>query len=104
MNKNKTKLSYHTIMSAELSPTVLGEEIEFEWDMKTDGDFDSEKEKVLTLDAKQFPPGTRIIIEVPECPECSLPSEYCFIGGFEPESECPDCDFDWKEWTLNKYS
>jgi hypothetical protein len=49
------------------------------------------QEKPLIIDPKQFPPGTVVTIEVPQCPDCLMSAEVC------------DCGFDWKEWTRDKY-
>ena len=46
----------------------------------------------IEFDAKAFPPGTRVFIEVPLCPTCNMEPELC------------ECDFDWKAWVNYEFS
>ena len=46
--------------------------------------------------AENFPPGTKIEVSIPICPECDTPAEL-------NELDC-DCGFDWESWTLDIYS
>lgn len=47
---------------------------------------------IVVLSADSFPPGTRIVISVPECPECRQESDLC------------DCGFDWDKWVKKEYA
>jgi hypothetical protein len=92
------ELKYATVMRAEQEPDVYdGEncnEHRHRWETYCEGDKDSDGvDGPLTLDPKQFMPGTRVIVQVPCCPnpECGLPCEVC------------DCGFDWKAWADNEY-
>lgn len=71
------------------------DQLEPEWDCYFEGDKDSEVFKEpLTLEANNFPPGTRIIIAVPVCPCCEDTKE----------NQQDYCKFDWDNWELNEYS
>jgi len=91
---------YNTVMRAELSPDVYDgdncDEVRHRWDCYTEGDMDSDFIDVLELDAKQFPPGTKVKVLEPLCPLCHQEREFC--EPYEP------CDFDWDEWVQNQYS
>jgi hypothetical protein len=66
------------------------------WNAYADGDKqDDDVTGCIELDPKHFPPGTKITVSVPVCPECHLQVELC---------EGSDCEFDWKEWEINEYS
>jgi hypothetical protein len=63
------------------------------WTAYFHGDMDGDGgSPCLELAAKTFPPGTRVIVQMPVCPECDEIQEFC------------DCGFDWKEWASNEYS
>jgi len=58
----------------------------------------------LKLSAPEFPPGTRIIIQVPMCPNCTIPADYGaqdFSGREWPDCEC---GFSWEKWAESQYS
>lgn len=54
----------------------------------------------IGLRADTFPPGTRVTISVPVCPECGESSELAF----HCKNDRCDCGFDWKSWITDKYS
>lgn len=58
------------------------------------------EEGILSIDCRTFPPGTTIVISVPDCPDCGTQAGDP-IGG-----EVPDCDcgFDWEEWAGGRFS
>lgn len=58
---------------------------------------------ILELDAKTFPPGTRVIISVPDCPECFESADFAFDGRTMTMGKC-SCGFDWNKWAQNEYS
>ena len=60
---------------------------------------DDEIEGDVILVAKDFPPGTQIIIQEPICPKCGEIYENCIVRNANDP-----CDFDWKEWTEEMYS
>lgn len=98
-------------MWAEMKPDVYGgencDEILPRWHCYAAGDKDSDYQaEPLTLDARTFPPGTKITISEPLCPSC---------GEFrEPKYPTPKigpvyggvcrCGFDWDAWVLDNYS
>ena len=93
------ELKYRPVMWAEMKPDVYGgkkldKHIPM-WESWADGDMESGTEKVVSLAAKHFPPGTKIVISEPECPKCHQVPEMC---------KHSECDFDWKVWTENEYS
>lgn len=83
---------YREIMRAEQSPDMYAgencDEMRSRWVGSADGDKDGDGEigPEIVLDAGTFPPGTRVRVEMPECPQCRTPRELC------------DCGFDWASW------
>lgn len=57
----------------------------------------------MDLEAMSLPPGTRVIIEIPECPECGDSALQDEPG--EGEMEWPDCQcgFSWSKWARNRW-
>lgn len=57
------------------------------------------------LCAANFPPGTRVTIEIPVCPKCGDPADM-MTDDSKDYNEWPNCKcgFSWKEWTINNYS
>lgn len=93
------ELEYDVVGVAEMHPNVYGgeecDEIIPMWKSYFEGDKEGDHSKDdLVFDPSLYPPGTKIIIKEPVCPECQDIKEFC----------SDDCKFDWKEWTLNKYS
>lgn len=83
------------------------DQIEPRWHCYADGDKDSDHQhEPLTLDPRRYPPGTKIVVHEPVCPQCQEVRSPKYP---EPETgpifdaKC-DCGFDWDEWTLNEYS
>ncbi|MET4160540.1 hypothetical protein ABIE61_000354 [Marinobacterium sp. MBR-111] len=93
-------MEYHQTMWAEMSPDVYSgencDQVRPRWNAHADGDMDSDYIEALTIDAKHFPPGTKIQILEPCCPKCGQIPELC--RGDD------GCDFNWDEWVLGKYS
>ena len=53
----------------------------------------------IIFDPVDYPPGTRIIIQEPLCPECGEIYDNCMVrGGNHP------CNFDWELWAEEQYS
>lgn len=95
------ELKYRTIMWAEMSPDVYDgpncDEHSPRWETYCEGDKGGSEFLFgdIILDPATFPPGTKIEISVPLCPKC------------ETEEEMHDnniCDFNWRQWTEEKYS
>ncbi len=93
-------LDYKTIMWAEMKPDVYGgescDEVIPRLECYCDDDKSSDFVDEITLIAKTYPPGTRIFVEYPCCPNCGQHVEMCEIDGL--------CDFDWKSWCMEEYS
>lgn len=91
-------MEHRTTIWAEMSPDVYDgetcDQIRARWDAYADGDMDSDYTDVLKFDSKSFPPGTKIIVTEPECPNCQTIKELCE----------DDCTFDWDLWVREKYS
>lgn len=84
-------------MRAELKVDCYGgesceEHVPYWW-MYADGDMDSDTSRgPIALDPKAFPPGTKVTVEIPVCPECDCHPENC------------QCGFDWKQWAEEQYA
>ena len=97
-------------LTAVLEPDCYGgsscDEIIHRWKCHADGDRESDYEKILTIDARIFPPGTMISVCEPICPRCEerrYPREDSTEEGPFFSRLCP-CGFDWNGWVKNEYS
>jgi len=95
------ELNYFTTMRATMKPdTYGGEECDEHipmWEAYAEGDMDSEHStEDFILSPKNFPAGTKIIVQEPCCPKCDMNASLCM--------ETDDCDFDWKAWADDEYS
>lgn len=94
-------VKYTNVDMVELEPNCYsgpdGDQIKKQWKIKDR--CGNEFENQLILEASNFPPGTRVIIEVPNCPKCDQPAEDALEG-------IPDCEcgFSWENWVFNEYS
>ena len=109
MGDKKTEL--RETMWAEMKPYCYGvvrcDRIVPQWDAYADGDMESDDGlKVLRLAARTFPPGTRVVISEPCCPNCGEVRSAIYPppkrGPLFPP-KC-DCGFDWEAWTVDRYS
>lgn len=103
-----TKLEMHETMWAEMSPDVYDgpncDQIRPRWEASAEGDKGgADFIDILELDAKTFPPGTRVIISVPDCPECFESADFAFDSRTMTMGKC-SCGFDWNEWARDEYS
>jgi hypothetical protein len=100
-----TEIKRYPIMWAIQKPNCYSgddcDQIKPMWETHCEGDKgDSGTEENLDIDSNLFPPGTRVTIAVPVCPECATPNQQVNMSkGMEP---C-ECGFDWKTWTENEY-
>ena len=88
-------MKYKRISTTTMHPDVYGGKECNEHIPRWMGQFDEEEIgeiETIDFDAKLFPAGTKIYIEVPLCPKCGMEQELC------------ECDFDWKEWVNYEYS
>lgn len=63
---------------------------------------------ILNMPARQWPPGTRVTIEVPCCPKCGDPADMNEPRGF-PEMNArkwPNCKcgFSWRKWVEENFA
>lgn len=107
-------MKYHTIMQAELKLDVYAgencDESKPLWESYCEGDMDGDTGTAdIRLTVDYFPPGTKVTIEIPECPDCSFPrmthASHKDDGSvvIRHEDKC-ECGFDWVQWELNEYS
>lgn len=94
-------MKYEVGMRAELKVDCYGgescEEHERHWWMYAEGDRDSDRSAdPLVLDIKYFPPGTKVTVEFPVCPDCGLHAGH--------DADTCDCGFDWKNWVEEQYA
>ena len=85
-------LSYQEVMWAEMKPDLYDgpgcDQVKPAWSCFCDGDKDGEDGlELIELAANTFPPGTKIVVSLPECPECHEIVELCQSSEY--------CDFDW---------
>lgn len=91
------EIRYHEIMRAEIKVDIYDgpkcDQHRKYWNAYADGDKqDDSFSEDIKLSLDMFPPGTKVSIEVPCCPECGVPIDLC------------DCGFDWKIWVEERYS
>ena len=102
------KTQYVEIMWAEQKPDCYDgptcDQLKAQWSCYCDGDKQGEDGlEDIELKASIFPPGTKIVISVPICPnpDCDLNADW---AKHEPNPGICECGFDWKEWATNEYS
>lgn len=109
------EMRYHAVMTAELRPDVYAgdgcDEVRARWEGYCDGDKEGgEIDGDIKLDPTMFPPGTKVTVEAPCCPECGAPAEVKWSmqdnGGLIVADHVADCEcgFDWHAWTLDEFS
>lgn len=91
-------MTFRETMWAEMTPDLYDgegcDQVKAQWTTHAEGDMDSERFEHVILDSKVFPPGTRIVVLEPVCPECGCVASYCE----------DTCTFDWKDWVVGKYA
>jgi hypothetical protein len=71
------------------------------------GDKDADHQhEPITLDARRFPPGTRISVKEPMCPQCeeTRSPKYPEPATGPVFGDKCRCGFDWANWTANQYA
>ena len=91
------KLEYVQVAWMEMNPNIYGGENCNQhiarWYAFCEGDKDSECSTAhLHFDPGKFPPGTKIVISMPICPNCCETQETC------------QCGFDWHAWVEEEYA
>jgi hypothetical protein len=83
-----------------------------------EGDEEDGETLKLEMDARLWPPGTRVTIEVPACPKCGEPSDFAAKTRLRKDSEgvyqsveirhrkWPNCrcGFSWRKWVEENFS
>ena len=105
-----TNMKYQETMWAEMKPDLYAgpdcDKLKPQWELHADGDMDSGNQTTIKLSARTFPPGTKIVISEPTCPECGELREpknpgrgaaVIVYGG-----PCL-CGFDWDAWVGEQY-
>lgn len=94
-----SKMEYKQTMWAEMKPDIYDgkncDQVRPQWFAWADGDRDGDFIDKLELDCKQFPPGTKVVLSVPCCPDCGEEVEMC-------KSDA-SCGFNWDDWMENEY-
>ena len=94
-------MNFRTIQQARMEPDLyagnLCDEIRPRWIADVEKEGPTEIDGNIELDPSAYPPGTRILIQVPECPDCGIDAEFATDGKCE-------CGFDWNAWRDGQYS
>lgn len=100
------------IMWAEMRPDCYGgdecDQIVPGWRCYASGDKGDAEDGILALElaARTFPPGTKVVISEPTCPQCHELRSAQFplpVEGPIYRGSCT-CGFDWDAWVLNEFS
>lgn len=95
-------MDYHETMRVVQSPDIYDgpscDQHSPRWVGSADGDMDGDGPigSTFKLAAKQFPPGTKVLVYEPECPMCGCVPSLLHRNGKDVWA-C-ECDFNWKEW------
>ena len=75
------------------------------WTVCGEGDKDGPEPigGTVILAASTFPPGTRVVVSVPECPDCGETADMALDHKAGIMGPC-SCGFDWENWTREVYS
>ena len=95
-------LEYQRALWAEMAPDIYSgencDEHRPRWHAYADGDMDSDYLETIELSAATFPPGTKITVEVPCCPDDGVSADY----PRRSDGKC-ECGFDWPAWVEDRY-
>lgn len=72
------------------------DEVRPRWYGYAEGDKEGGFDEEIVLLPDRFPPGTRVVVSMPLCPQCGQIQELC-----QPEAEC---GFDWVAWRDSRFS
>lgn len=94
-------MNFKTVQTAEMAPDLYHgancDKVRPRWVADVEKEGREEVNGFLELIPAMFPPGTRVLIQVPTCPECGLDAEYAANGKCE-------CGFDWDAWRDDRYA
>lgn len=92
---------------AEMAPDVYAgpncDEVRPNWRIDVEKEGPEDIGDLVQLSARTFPPGSQIIIRIPECPQCHTPADFAFNPITMSMDKC-ECGFDWNEWAQDEYS
>lgn len=95
-----TELEFRQVIYWEQKPDVYAgekcDEVRPRFWGYADGDMDGGFDDKIELMPDRFPAGTKIIVQVPCCPDCDQDADMC--------KSDDSCDFDWDGWVQNEYS
>jgi len=103
----KNKIEYTESDCIRMEPDCYDgddcEDLRPRWNAGVEKEGDCSLGDQLTFLAKHFPPGTRIVIETPICPNCDESAD--MNTPIEFGREWPDCDcgFSWSNWAREEY-
>lgn len=96
-----TDMNYYTAQSTYMEPDVYAgdtcDQVRPRWVAYIEKEGRCDVGELIELNAKTFPAGTRILIQIPDCPECTTSADLASDGKCE-------CGFDWDQWTQEQYS
>ena len=104
------KIQYEEVDEIAMQPDVYSgdscDEVKPRWMANVEKEGWCDEGETLTLAAKHFAPGTRIVVMVPVCPTCGLNANYChnLPEHSRAEEGICECGFNWNEWALDQYS
>lgn len=107
----------HRSMWAEMKPDIYSgkscEQHKPQWETSADGDRESSTVDIIQLDSETFPPGTKVVVSEPFCPNCLMvPQRSTDRDTFKSDQgedvteyrwSC-ECDFDWRKFANSEYS
>jgi hypothetical protein len=105
--RHKTRETTWFTMKPDMYGGPKCDQMEPRWWGYADGDKEGDfQHEPLSLDARFYPPGTKITIEEPICPKCEESREPNYedgkyLPGFVPKCRC---GFDWDIWVGNEFS
>jgi hypothetical protein len=105
------KETHRETMWAEMKPDLYGgkncDKLVPQWSCYAEGDKDGEDGlTALELAARTFPPGTKVVVSEPLCPDCGqvrCPKFPTPARGAIYAGPC-ECGFDWDAWVESQYS
>lgn len=98
------KIKYETIDFSEMKPDMYdgpnSDEMKPRWVTSVEKEGEVEIGDIITLNSHTFPTGTRVLIQVPVCPQC----ETYTADQMDENKKCFECGFDWGKWAIDNYS
>ena len=108
MSTRRPSAAIAETMWAEQKPDLYGgksgDEVVPQWESFAEGDKQSSTDRIIALDARCFPPGTKVVVSEPVCPKCERP-RWPERNGAEVTfpARCEECGFDWRAWEEERY-